>query len=58
MDCMICGGPMVLIGTLGSRRWYRCRNCGIDDHEEIEQGENDETEGKSLQARGRRLWAP
>lgn len=44
MDCMVCGGPMILIGVLGSRRWYRCRDCGIDDHEEVEENENNAKE--------------
>lgn len=36
MECMICGGLMMVIGVLGRTRWYRCRNCGIDDRKEVE----------------------
>jgi hypothetical protein len=27
--CMVCGGPRYLLGSLGNRRHYRCRNCGM-----------------------------
>jgi hypothetical protein len=26
----MCIGPGVLLGSLGLRRWYRCRNCGAE----------------------------
>jgi len=26
----MCAGPMVYQGALGSKHWYRCRNCGIN----------------------------
>lgn len=29
-DCKICGGPLMELGSLGRRKHYRCRNCGID----------------------------
>ena len=28
--CLICGGPLMKIGTLGRTRHCRCRNCGMD----------------------------
>lgn len=28
--CSLCGGPGVLLGRLGPRLWWRCRDCGID----------------------------
>jgi tRNA(Ile2) C34 agmatinyltransferase TiaS len=28
--CPACGGPLVPLGQLGRRRWFRCRDCGID----------------------------
>lgn len=27
-DCSQCGGPLIPLGSLGSRKHYRCRNCG------------------------------
>ena len=30
MRCGICGGPVFLLGKLGSRTHYRCRMCGMD----------------------------
>lgn len=29
-ECPMCGGPGVLLGKLGSRVHFRCRNCGMD----------------------------
>jgi hypothetical protein len=29
MACGLCGGPLVLLGKLGDRKHYRCRNCGM-----------------------------
>ena len=26
--CLRCGGPLVFLGRLGFRLWFRCRNCG------------------------------
>lgn len=26
--CPMCGGPAPLLGTLGMKDWFRCRNCG------------------------------
>lgn len=28
--CSQCGGPLTELGTLGKRKHYRCRNCGMD----------------------------
>lgn len=28
--CPVCGGPGVELGTLGTREYFRCRNCGMD----------------------------
>lgn len=28
--CPICAGEGVLLGALGLRRYFRCRQCGID----------------------------
>ena len=28
MDCPQCGGPAMSMGSLGSRAWFRCRDCG------------------------------
>jgi hypothetical protein len=29
-ECGLCGGPLVFLGTLGTKKHYRCRNCGMD----------------------------
>lgn len=29
-ECPVCGGPGLLLGQLGNRVHYRCRNCGMD----------------------------
>jgi tRNA(Ile2) C34 agmatinyltransferase TiaS len=31
-QCAACGGECYPLGTLGTLRWYRCRNCGLDQH--------------------------
>jgi tRNA(Ile2) C34 agmatinyltransferase TiaS len=28
--CPVCPGRGVPLGQLGTLRWYRCRDCGID----------------------------
>ncbi len=28
--CPVCGGPAVILGTLGSRIVFRCRNSGTE----------------------------
>lgn len=32
--CNDCGGPLVVLGTLGSVTHFRCRDCGGDSHQE------------------------
>ncbi len=32
--CEACGGELQLLGTLGTRTHYRCRNCGLDSSRE------------------------
>ena len=53
--CVLCGGNLNYLGTLGRRAWFRCRNCGMDssmlDHGEgartAEYGEESRPEGYS-----------
>jgi len=33
MNCPCCNGPLVELGTLGARDWFRCRDCGLDQVE-------------------------
>jgi hypothetical protein len=33
-SCPACGGPGMLLGTLGNLTHYRCRNCGMDYNNE------------------------
>lgn len=28
--CKVCGGPIGILGVLGSMIHYQCRNCGIN----------------------------
>jgi transposase-like protein len=28
--CPLCGGMGTLLGILGLRQWWRCRDCGVD----------------------------
>jgi hypothetical protein len=28
--CKVCGGPLMFLGKLGKRLWFRCRNCGLE----------------------------
>ncbi len=28
--CKLCGGPLGLLGALGSMKHYRCRDCGMN----------------------------
>jgi hypothetical protein len=39
--CSECGGPLMELGSLGSRTHYRCRNCGMD----FSSGSKEETQG-------------
>lgn len=38
-QCPMCGGPSVMLGQLGNRVHYRCRNCGADHSSEYEDEE-------------------
>ncbi len=29
-SCPACAGPLVELGTLGARKHFRCRDCGLD----------------------------
>ena len=33
--CAACGQQVVVIGTLGNRQHFRCRNCGLDQSKEV-----------------------
>jgi len=35
LGCSVCGGPLVELGLLGSRKHFRCRTCGIDQSHEV-----------------------
>lgn len=41
MSCGICGGDLMLLGTLGNRVHSRCRSCGMDYNEEAEREEKE-----------------
>lgn len=30
--CSMCGGPLAKLGGLGNLMWYRCQNCGAEQH--------------------------
>ncbi|GEM_PF-3342904 len=32
--CMVCAGPLVSMGRLGRKEWFRCRNCGMEQYRE------------------------
>ena len=32
--CPMCDGPGTIMGALGNKLWFRCRDCGIDFSEE------------------------
>lgn len=36
VHCPACDGPGVLLGQLGNRIHYRCRNCGMDFNEKVD----------------------
>lgn len=40
--CLMCGGPLVVLGRLGSLLHFRCRNCGCVQGCEIELEETDD----------------
>lgn len=29
-ECFLCSGSLVVLGTLGNRLHFRCRNCGME----------------------------
>jgi len=29
-ECLMCGGLLLSLGTLGRLDWFRCRDCGMD----------------------------
>jgi len=29
-NCKLCGGPLLFLGKLGTMKWFRCRNCGME----------------------------
>ena len=33
--CSMCGGHLEKLGELGSKAWYRCRNCGMEFSKDI-----------------------
>lgn len=34
--CPICGSEVAIyLGEFGGIEWFRCRNCGIDWHEDL-----------------------
>ena len=35
-QCHECGGELQELGKLGSKQWFRCRNCGSEQAEDIE----------------------
>ena len=41
--CATCGGPLVTLGTLGTKTHYRCRNCGQQTSDGV-LGMNDEVD--------------
>jgi tRNA(Ile2) C34 agmatinyltransferase TiaS len=32
VGCSVCGGDLVIMGSMGSRTFYRCRYCGADHY--------------------------
>jgi len=34
--CVKCGGELFYLGTLGTKHWFRCRGCGLDQSIEDE----------------------
>jgi hypothetical protein len=36
VECRACGGPLVLLGTLGSLEHSRCQDCGSEHHRRAE----------------------
>jgi hypothetical protein len=34
-ECVLCSGSLVVLGTLGNRLHFRCRNCGIEQSRKV-----------------------
>jgi hypothetical protein len=32
MFCLMCDGELTLLGVLGYLFWYRCQDCGMEQH--------------------------
>ena len=47
-QCSECGGPLTELGSLGSRKHYRCRNCGMDS--------SSDPTGKTEGGEGENYW--
>jgi len=30
LSCLLCEGPLMLLGDLGGLGWFRCRDCGME----------------------------
>lgn len=43
-DCPMCGGEAQLMGQLGNRKHYRCRDCGWDSSKKAKTAASDEDE--------------
>jgi hypothetical protein len=43
VECISCGGPLVLLGSIGFLEWYCCENCGQEQSRRI--GEFEPPEG-------------
>jgi hypothetical protein len=47
-DCPVCGGEGMPLGALGSKKFYRCRDCGMEFSEDgIEPGRGMSASGKT-----------
>ena len=38
-ECLECGGPAPLLGVLGRRIHFKCRDCGAQQSRRLEDGE-------------------
>jgi hypothetical protein len=47
-DCPTCGGPPVLLGTLGRVTWLRCRDCGWEYQADGPIGPGDDDEDEAI----------
>lgn len=39
MNCPVCGGPLSMLSCLGRLLWFRCKACGLDVSQELEEEE-------------------